>query len=59
MREAHVRRLYTVVLDVTLQLYDTLQNPKLQGTEKEEQLIPGAWMQKGGSSRAQETASAV
>lgn len=59
MREAHLRRLYTVELDDTLQLCDTLQNPKLQGTEKEEQLIPGAWMQKGGSSGAQETASAV
>lgn len=59
MREANLRRLYTVGLDDTLQLYDTLQNPKRQGTEKEEQLVPGAWMQKGGSNRAQESASAV
>lgn len=43
MREAHLRRLYTVGLDDTLQLYDTLQNPKLQGTEKEEQLVPRSW----------------
>lgn len=59
MREANLRRLCAVGLDDTLQLYDTLQNPKLQGTDKEQQLVPGACMQKGGSNRAQETASAA